>query len=203
MGNIITINKHRYLLFSVLTFLGIVLYELNINIAFLFKKLYAETSSFAILINDDEFVLLDQEAKFIINNTDNNTPVLTLDHNQFLYMDYNTGMINGKIDITTIKSITIIKPTEILGNRAKELGKKGMKIGAMGGFLLINLIAIKAGDFPDAIFPSFICGAVDGLVLGVTGATLGSVTSEVKTYAVDENEWQFVDSSTLQIFRNQ
>ena len=75
---------------------------------------------------DDEFVLLDQKTKFIIN--DNNYQEL------FVSMDYNTGMINGKIDITTIKTITIIKPTEILGNRTKELGKKGMRIGAISGF---------------------------------------------------------------------
>ena len=31
----------------------------------------------------------------------------------------------------------------------------------------------------------------------------GRATSEIKTYTIDENEWQFADSSTLQIFRNQ
>jgi hypothetical protein len=42
----IILKQNRYLLFTILTFIGIVLYELNINPAQLFNKLYAVYNNF-------------------------------------------------------------------------------------------------------------------------------------------------------------
>ena len=175
----IILIQNRYLLFTILTFIGIVLYELNINPAQLFNKLYAETRSFTILVKEDEFVLLDQKTKFVINNRGIKE--------QFVYMDYDNGRINGNIDINEIKWITIIQ-----GNRARQLGKKGLMAGFLGGFLFPFFV-----DEEEAIPIGLMCGAIDGAALGVAGTAIGYAIPNITTYDIGENQWQFVNIDGL------
>jgi len=178
----IILKQNRYLLFTILIFIGIVLYELNINPAQLFNKLYAETRSFTILVKEDEFVLLDQKTKFVINNRGIKE--------QFVYMDYDNGRINGNIDINEIKWITIIQ-----GNRARQLGKKGLMAGFLGGFLFPWFV--DPDDPAEAIPIGLICGAIDGAALGAAGTAIGYAIPNITTYSIGENEWQFIDIDGL------
>ena len=175
----IILRQNRYLLFTILTFIGIVLYEFNINLAQLFNKLYAETRSFTILVKEDEFVLLDQKTKFVINNNGYKE--------QFVYMDYDNGMINGNIDINEIKWITIIQ-----GNRARQLGKKGLMAGFLGGFLFPWFVNPE-----EAIPIGLICGAIDGAALGAAGTAIGYAIPNISTYDISEDQWQFVNIDGL------
>ncbi len=137
---------HKFLVLTILTFIGIVLYELNIHPSQILPQLFGENRSFAILIKDNEFVLLDQNTQFIINQ--NNTKY------QFSYMDYDTGMINGEIDIHYINEITVINPA-------------GSKKVCLGFYERIRLVShctrlgpptptyefkiVEKDDFPDSL----------------------------------------------------
>ena len=173
----ITFKQHRYLIFALFTFGGIILYELNINPIHLFDQLYAEVRPFAVLIKNDEVVLLNQKTKFKINDS--------TDKQEFIYMDYDTGMLNGNIDITEIKTITIIQ-----GNRSRQIGQSGFMTGFIGGFLLPFL------DYGD-IGIGLICGSISGASLGATGTAIGHLIPKIKTYSIGENEWQFVNMNDI------
>ena len=75
-----TLKKHQYFVLTIVTFIGIVLYELNINPAQLLTQLFADSQSFAILVKDDEFVLLDQKTQFIINQDETERQFIFLNH---------------------------------------------------------------------------------------------------------------------------
>ena len=63
-----SIQKHKFLTLAILTFIGILLYELHIHPSQILPPLFGENRSFAILIKDNEFVLLDQKTKFTVNH---------------------------------------------------------------------------------------------------------------------------------------
>ena len=176
------LHNQRYLIFSIITFIGLIIYELNINIANLLPNLFANTKSLALLANNDQYLTLNNKTKFIINS-DN------IIHD-FKYMDYDNQMINGQIDLNSINKITLIQ-----GNRAVELSKMGLKTGAIGGFSLMNLIGVSSGEFyfPETIFASFMCGAIDGVALSAVGMGVGSLIPNEESYNISNDEWQFVD----------
>ena len=183
---------HKLLVLTILTFIGIVLYELHIHPSQILPRLFGENRSFAILLKDNEFVLLDQKTKFFINRNE----IIQ----QFAYMDYDTGMINGEIDIHSINEITVIQ-----GNRAKKLGTVGLKAGFLGGFLLVGGATLvgegPGGSGEDSVLPTLmsglICGAIDGLALGAAGTVIGSRIPNITTYKVASNHWQFADIDNL------
>ena len=128
-----TLKKHQYFVLTIVTFIGIVLYELNINPAQLLTQLFADSQSFAILVKDDEFVLLDQKTRFIINQDET--------ERQFIFLNHDTGMINGVFDIHSINELTVIR-----GHRGTEMGlKRNLPRWLRGGSLIaIALIATLA-----------------------------------------------------------
>jgi len=165
----ITLKPYCYLLLSMITFIGIIFYELGLHPSIIFSQLFAKTRSFAILVKNDEFALLDQKSKFRINNNNNKI--------KFIYMDYDSRMINGNIPIDSINEITIFS-----GNKSGKFAATGVIAGFIIPFLL------SGGD------DDFICismfTAPGGLV---SGAVLGAVTPNINTYQISENDWHFAD----------
>ena len=178
----IKLKQHRLLIFSIITFIGIIFYEFKIDITTLLPNLFANTKSFALLANDDQYVTLDNKTKFIINS-DNNI-------HEFQYMDYDNQMINGTIDINSVDKITLIQ-----GNRALELGKQGFNIGAIGGFSLFHLLAITGGEyyFPMSSVAGLMCGSGAGAGVGAVGMGLGSIIPNEESYIISTDGWQFIN----------
>ena len=178
------VKKYQYFVLTIVTFIGIVLYELNINPAQLLTQLFADSQSFAILVNDDEFVLLDQKTRFIINQDET--------ERQFIFLNNDTGMINGIFDIHSINELTVIH-----GHRGNEMGLKWLKTGFVGGFLIFGGLSLMEDASPLAILPAAICGTIDGLTLGMVGNLVGSRIPDRITYKVASNHWQFADINNL------
>ena len=178
----IKLKQHRLLIFSIITFIGIIFYECKIDITTLVPNLFANTKSFALLANGDQYVTLDNKTKFIIN-AENNI-------HEFKYMDYDNQMINGTIEINSINEITLIQ-----GNQAIELSKKGFNIGAIGGFSLFHLLTISSGEyyFPMSSVAGLMCGTVDGVALSGVGASLGSKFPNEESYNISTDGWQFIN----------
>jgi len=179
-----TLKQYQYFVLAILTFIGIIFYEININPAQFLTQLFADSRSFAILVKDDEFVLLDQKTRFVINQNET--------ERQFMFLDYDTGMINGEFDIHSINEITVIQ-----GNKAVQLGKTGLKAGVLGGFLLGGVMGLSGGEPIAAIPVSLMCGAIDGVALGAAGSLVGSRIPNITTYKVASNHWQFADINNL------
>ena len=180
-----TLKQYPYFVLTIVTFIGIVLYELNISPAQLLTQLFADSQSFAILVKDDEFVLLDQKTRFIINQDET--------ERQFIFLNYDTGMINGVFDIHSINELTVIQ-----GHRGNEMGLKGLRTGFLGGFLLFGALSLAEDADPFmALLPAFVCGTIDGITLGVVSNLIGSRMADRTTYKVASNHWQFADINNL------
>ena len=179
-----TLKQYQYFVLTIVTFIGIIFYELNINPAQFLTQLFADSRSFAILVKDDEFVLLDQKTRFIINQNETK--------HQFMHLDYDTGMINDVIDIHSINEITVIQ-----GNRAIQMGKAGLKAGFLGGFLFGGVLGLSGGEPIAAIPVSLMCGTIDGFALKEVGNFIGSRIPNITTYQVASNNWQFADINNL------
>ena len=180
----ITFKRHRYLLISIFSFISIIFYELSIDITNLFPKLMANVKSFAVMENNGKVVFLDSKTKFIINNDPREENLVY----NFKYIDYDKKLLNGQIDLKSINNITLIQ-----GNRAVELGKLGLKTGAIGGFSLMALAGTLEGYPEKGLLTGLICGAIDGVALGGLGLGVGSALSNIEHYNISKNEWQFVD----------
>ena len=179
-----SLKKHQYFVLTIVTFIGIIFYELNISPAQLLTQLFADSQSFAILVKDDEFVLLDQKTQFIINQDET--------ERQFIFLNYDTGMINGVFDIHSINELTIIH-----GHRGNEMGLKWLKAGFQGGFLLFGALSLAEEFHPGNLLVALICGSIDGAALGMAGNFVGSRMPDRITYKVASNHWQFADINTL------
>ena len=175
-----SLKKHQYFVLTIVTFIGIIFYELNINPAQLLTQLLADSQSFAILVKDDEAVMINQKTRFIINQND-------IIH-QFMYLDYDTGMINGEIDIQSINEITVYQ-----GNRALQMGKTGLMAGFLGGFTFMSLLAANDNAGSEAIQVGLVCGTIDGVALGALGTIVGLTLPNLTTYKVASNLWQFAE----------
>ena len=81
----IKLKQHRFLIFSIISFIGIIFYEFRLDISAFLPNLFANNKAFALLANDDHYVTIDNKTKFIINS-DNNI-------HEFQYMDYDNQMI--------------------------------------------------------------------------------------------------------------
>ena len=179
-----TLKKHQYFVLTIVTFIGIIFYELNINPAHLLTQLFADSQSFAILVKDDEFVLLDQKTQFIINQDET--------ERQFIFLNHDTGMINGVFDIHSINELTVIH-----GHRGNEMGLKWLKTGFLGGFLIFGALSLLEEPHPAILLVGLICGSVNGAALGTAGSLIGSRFPDRITYKVASNHWQFADINTL------
>ena len=175
-----SIQKHKFLTLAILTFIGILLYELHIHPSQILPPLFGENRSFAILVKDDEAVMINQKTRFIINQND-------IIH-QFMYLDYDTGMINGEIDIQSINEITVYQ-----GNRALQMGKTGLMAGFLGGFTFMSLLAANDNAGSEAIQVGLVCGTIDGVALGALGTIVGLTLPNLTTYKVSSNLWQFAE----------
>jgi len=78
----------------------------------------------------------------------------------------------------------------VTGTQMKERGLKGLKTGGLVGAALGVAMVLPEGELHYMVLTVPICAAVDGAVLGIVGAGIGSTKQNSQAYALGENNWR-------------
>jgi len=107
----------------------------------------------------------------------------------------------------TYKSVDVVSQTLVMENRSiplgdvnvihyvtgtqmKERGLRGLKTGGMIGAAVGVVLGSAEGYYHYLFLTVPMCAAVDGVALGIVGATIGSKQKKTQTYALGENDWK-------------
>ena len=78
----------------------------------------------------------------------------------------------------------------VTGTQMKERGLKGLKTGGLVGAAVGVAMVLPEGELHYMVLTVPICAAVDGAVLGIVGAGIGSTKQNSQAYALGENDWR-------------
>ena len=78
----------------------------------------------------------------------------------------------------------------VTGTQMKERGLKGLKTGGLVGAAVGVAMVLPEGELHYMVLTVPMCAAVDGAVLGIVGAGIGSTKQNSQAYALGENDWR-------------
>ena len=141
--------------------------------------LYGDDNDISLILKkgDDTFVIEPGE-KIIINDS--------------LYT-YKSVDVTGQTLVTENVSIPLGDVNAIhyvTGTQMKERGLKGLKTGGLVGAAVGVAMVLPEGELHYMVLTVPICAAVDGAVLGIVGAGIGSTKQNSQAYALGENDWR-------------
>ena len=172
-------NKNKYLIGGIIaTALAIGLLESG-AIQLSGSFLYGDENDISLILKkgDDTFIIEPGE-KIIINDslyTYKSVDVVS----QTLVME-NVSIPLG--DVNAIHYVT--------GTKMKERGLKGLKTGGLVGAMVGVAMVLPEGELHYMVLWGPMCAAVDGAVLGIVGAGIGSTKQNSQAYALGENDWR-------------
>ena len=81
----------------------------------------------------------------------------------------------------------------VTGTQMKERGLRGLLTGGLVGAAVGVAMVLPEGEYHYMVLTVPICAAVDGAVLGIVGAGIGSTKQNSQAYALDENNWKIAN----------
>ena len=78
----------------------------------------------------------------------------------------------------------------VTGTQMKERGLKGLKTGGLVGAAVGAFLGVVDGEYHYLFLTVPMCTAVDGAVLGIVGAGIGSTKQNSQAYALGKNDWR-------------
>ena len=172
-------NKNKYLIGGIIaTALAIPLLESG-AIQLSGSFLYGDDNDISLILKkgDDTFIIEPGE-KIIINDS--------------LYT-YKSVDVTGQTIVMENVSIPLGDVNAIhyvTGTQMKERGLKGLKTGGLVGAAVGVAMVLPEGELHYMVLTVPICAAVDGAVLGIVGAGIGSTKQNSQAYALGENDWR-------------
>ena len=141
--------------------------------------LYGDDNDISLILKkgDDTFIIEPGE-KIIINDS--------------LYT-YKSVDVTGQTIVMENVSIPLGDVSAIhyvTGTQMKERGLKGLKTGGLAGAAVGVIMVLPEGELHYMVLTVPICAAVDGAVLGIVGAGIGSTKQNSQAYALGENDWR-------------
>ncbi len=172
-------NKNKSLIGGIIaTALAIALFESG-AIQLSSPFLYGDENDIPLILKkgDDTFVVEPGE-QVIIN--DNVYTYRSVDvTSQTLVME-NVSIPLG--DVSAIHYVT--------GTKMKERGLRGLLTGELVGAAVGVIMVLPEGEYHYMVLTVPMCAAVDGAVLGIVGAGIGSTKQNSQAYALGENDWR-------------
>ena len=144
--------------------------------------LYGDENDISLILKkgDDTFVIQPGE-QVIIN--DNVYTYRSVDvTNQTLVME-NISIPLG--DVSAVHYVT--------GTKMKERGLRGLLTGGLVGAAVGVIMVLPEGEYHYMVLTVPICAAVDGAVLGILGAGIGSTKINSQAYALGNNDWRIAN----------
>ena len=78
----------------------------------------------------------------------------------------------------------------VTGTQMKERGLRGLLTGGLVGAAVGVAMVLPEGELHYMVLTVPICAAVDGAVLGIVGAGIGSTKQNSQAYALGKNDWK-------------
>ena len=78
----------------------------------------------------------------------------------------------------------------VTGTKMKERGLRGLLTGGLVGAAVGVIMVLPEGELHYMVLTVPMCAAVDGAVLGIVGAGIGSTKQNSQAYALGENDWR-------------
>jgi hypothetical protein len=175
-------NKNKYLIGGIIaTALAIGLLESG-AIQLSGSFLYGDENDISLILKkgDDTFIIEPCE-KIIINDS------------VYTYRSVDvTGqtlvMENVSIPLSDVSAINYVTGTQM-----KERGVNGLLTGGLAGAAVGVAMVLPGGEYHYMFLTVPICAAVDGAVLGIVGAGIGSTKQNSQAYALGENDWKIIN----------
>ncbi|MBT5225404.1 MAG: hypothetical protein HOM19_08230 [Candidatus Marinimicrobia bacterium] len=141
--------------------------------------LYGDENDISLILKkgDDTFVIEPGE-KIIINDTLYTYKSVDMASRTLL-------MKNESIPLGDVNAIHFVT-----GTKMKEQGLKGLKTGGLAGAAVGLVLGSAEGYYHYLFLTVPMCAAVDGAVLGIVGAGIGSTKQNSQAYALGENDWR-------------
>jgi len=144
--------------------------------------LYGDDNDISLILKkgDDTFVIEPGE-KIIINDS--------------LYT-YKSVDVTGQTLVTENVSIPLGDVNAIhyvTGTQMKERGLKGLKTGGLVGAAVGVAMVLPEGELHYMVLTVPMCAAVDGAVLGIVGAGIGSTKQNSQAYALGNSDWRITN----------
>ena len=172
-------NKNKYLIGGIIaTALAIALLESG-AIQLSGSFLYGDDNDISLILKkgDDTFIIEPGE-KIIIN--DSLYTYRSVDVASQTLVTENVSIPLG--DVNAIHYVT--------GTQMKERGLKGLKTGGLAGAAVGVVLGVVDGEYHYLFLTVPMCAAVDGAVLGIVGAGIGSTKQNSQAYALGNNDWK-------------
>jgi hypothetical protein len=141
--------------------------------------LYGDENNIPLILKkgDDTFVVEPGE-QVIIND-------IAYTYKSVNVTDQTLVMENVSIPLGDVSAIHYVTGTQM-----KERGLKGLKTGGLAGAAVGVVLGVVDGEYHYLFLTVPMCAAVDGAVLGVVGAGIGSTKQNSQAYALGENDWR-------------
>jgi hypothetical protein len=78
----------------------------------------------------------------------------------------------------------------VTGTQMKERGLRGLLTGGLVGAAVGVAMVLPEGEYHYMVLTVPMCAAVDGAVLGIVGAGIGSTKQNSQAYALGKNDWR-------------
>ena len=172
-------NKNKYLIGGIIaTALAIALLESG-AIQLSGPFLYGDENDIPLILKkgDDTFVVEPGE-RVVIND-------ITYTYKSVDVTDQTLVMENVSIPLGDVSAIHYVTGTQM-----KERGLRGLLTGGLAGAAVGVAMVLPEGEYHYMVLTVPICAAVDGAVLGIVGAGIGSTKQNSQAYALGENDWR-------------
>ena len=97
-------------------------------------------------------------------------------------------MENASIPLYNVSTIHYVT-----GTKMKERGLKGLKTGGLVGAAVGVVLGSSEGYLHYLVLTVPMCAAVDGAVLGIVGAGIGSKEKNSQVYTLGDNDWKIAN----------
>ena len=172
-------NKNKYLIGGIVaTALAIALLESG-AIQLSGSFLYGDDNDISLILKKggDTFVVEPGE-QVIIND-------IAYTYKSVDVTDQTLVMENVSIPLGDVSAIHYVTGTQM-----KERGLRGLLTGGLVGAAVGVAMVLPEGELHYMVLTVPICAAVDGAVLGIVGAGIGSTKQNSQAYALGENDWR-------------
>jgi len=172
-------NKNKYLIGGIIaTALAIGLLESG-AIQLSGSFLYGDENDISLILKkgDDTFIIEPGE-KIIINDS------------LYIYKSVDVASQTLLVENTSIPLSDISTIRYVTGTQMKQRGLKGLMTGGMVGAAVGAVLGSVDGEFHYLFLTVPMCTVIDGAVLGIVGAGIGSTKKNSQAYALGENDWK-------------
>ncbi|MBT5720596.1 MAG: hypothetical protein HOI72_00225 [Candidatus Marinimicrobia bacterium] len=172
-------NKNKYLIGGIIaTALAIGLLEsgaIQLSGSFLYGD---ENDISLILKNGEDTFIIEPGEKIIINDS------------LYIYKSVDVASQTLLVENTSIPLSDISTIRYVTGTQMKQRGLKGLMTGGMVGAAVGAVLGSVDGEFHYLFLTVPMCTVIDGAVLGIVGAGIGSTKKNSQAYALGENDWK-------------